>query len=156
MYVGYCVLKPITFHMDHYTVHIPRGGKFTIGGVTMNSHKLLSLVSKQSNIYHCTVCTTIMPSSLIIGFCHVVSHTTYLNYSYITCLLCSSGLGDPLGVLSCFYWAVTLCILYVLKCNISFFGLYQPFVEWLDRIPYTRNVQPAIYQTALTYHSTKG
>ena len=52
MCVRYCVLKSITIHIDHYTVHIPRGGKFTIGGVTTNKHKLLSLESKQSNTYH--------------------------------------------------------------------------------------------------------
>ena len=139
MCVCYCVLKSVTFRIDHYTVHIPRGGKFTIGGVTTNKHKLLSLESKQSNTYHCTVCITIMPSSLIIGFCHVVSHTSFPIYLYIACLIWSSGLLDPLCVLSRFYWAVTqcrksenldLCILYVLKRNVSFFGLHQPFVQW--------------------------
>ena len=130
MCVRYCVLKSITFHIHHYTVHIPRRGKFAIGGVTTNKHKLLSLESKQSNTYHCTVCITIMPSSLIIGFCHVVSHTSFPVYLYIACLIWSSGLRDPLCVLSCFNWAVTqcresenldLCVLYILKCNISFF-----------------------------------
>ena len=79
IYVRYCVLKPITFHIDHYTIHILRGSKFSIGGVTTNRHTLLSLESKQSNIYHCTVCITIMPSSLIIGFCRVVfiQHTLF-------------------------------------------------------------------------------
>ena len=144
MCVRYCVLKSITFHIHHYTVHIPRRGKFAIGGVTTNKHKLLSLESKQSNTYHCTVCITIMPSSLIIGFCLVVSHTHYTYasypiYSYIACLIWSSGLRDPLCVLSCFNWAVTqcresenldLCILYVLKCNIYFFW----FVSALCRV----------------------
>jgi len=50
----------MTFHIDHYTVHIPIGGKCTIGGVTTDVLKLLSLVSQQSTIYHCTVCITIM------------------------------------------------------------------------------------------------
>jgi len=57
-------LKSITFHIDHYTVHNPRGGKFTVGVV-------------------------------------------------------------------------------------------EPCLD-TDRIPHTRNVQPAIHQTALTYHHTKG
>jgi hypothetical protein len=138
IYVSYCVLKSTTLHIDHYTVHIPRGGEFTIGGVTTNRHKLISLESKQSIICHCGVCITICPSSLIIGFRHVVSHTSYLTYLCVICLIRSSGLCDPLCVLSCFYWTVPqcresenldLCILYVLKCNISFFMLYQPFVQ---------------------------
>ena len=57
----------MSFHIDHYTIHIPRGGKFTIGGVTTNKHKLLRLGSKQSNIYHCTVWITTMAKFTIGG-----------------------------------------------------------------------------------------
>jgi hypothetical protein len=60
IYVSYCILKSTTFHIDHYTVHIPRGCEFTIGCVTTNRHKLISLESKQSIICHCTVCITVM------------------------------------------------------------------------------------------------
>jgi hypothetical protein len=59
LYMSYRSLH-CTYHIDHYTVHIPRGGKFIIGGATTNRHKLISLESKQSNIYHCTVCITII------------------------------------------------------------------------------------------------
>jgi len=53
-------MRSITFHIAHYTVHILRGGKSTIGGVTTDIRKLLSLVSQQSTIYHCNISITIM------------------------------------------------------------------------------------------------
>jgi len=53
-------MKSMIFPTDHYTVHIPSGGKFTFGGVTTYRRKLLNLVSQQSTIYNCTVCITIM------------------------------------------------------------------------------------------------
>ena len=53
-------MRSMTFLIVHYTVHIPRWGKFTTGGVITDRRKLLSLVSQQSTIFHCTVCITIM------------------------------------------------------------------------------------------------
>ena len=55
-------MRSMTFLIVHYTVHIPRWGKFTTGGVITDRRKLLSLVSQQSAIFffHCTVCITIM------------------------------------------------------------------------------------------------
>ena len=43
-------MRPMTFHIDHYTVRIPRRGKSTIGGVTTDIRKLLSLVPQQIKI----------------------------------------------------------------------------------------------------------
>ena len=62
----------MTFLIVHYTVHIPRWGTFTTGGVITDRLKLLSLVSQQSTIFHCTVCITIM-----------VKFTNYWLLSYI-------------------------------------------------------------------------
>ena len=135
MYVCYCILKSMTFHINHYTVHILRGGKFTVGGMSMNRHNLLSLESKQSNIYHCTVCITIMAkfTNYWLLPCRISYIIPYLFVYYLSDL--KLRICDPLCVLSCFYWAVTqcresenldLCILYILKCNISFFDCVSP------------------------------
>jgi len=41
-------MRSMTFLIHHYTVHIPRWGKFTTGGVITDRRKLLSLVLQQS------------------------------------------------------------------------------------------------------------
>jgi len=128
----------MTFHIEHCTVHIPRGGKFTIGGVTTNRHKLLSLKSKQPNIYHCTVCITIMAkfTNYWLLPCRISYTLPYLFVYYLsdlklritwltTCsqlllLGCHSVPGVGIWIyVSCTYWSVTYP-----------FWLCQPFVEW--------------------------
>ena len=73
----------MSFHIDHYTIHIPRGGKFTIGGVTTNKRQLLSLESKQSNIYHWTVWITIM-ARFTHSFIHFTFHWSYTDVELVT------------------------------------------------------------------------
>ena len=124
MCVRYCVLKSITFHVDHYTVHIRRGGKFTIGCVTTNRRTLLSLESKQSNTYHCTVFVIILAK--FTNYCLLLCRISYiLPYLFVYCLsdlklritrptMCSQLLSAGSRKILDQY------ILYVLECNLSF------------------------------------
>jgi hypothetical protein len=139
IYISYCVLKSTTFHIDHYTVHIPRGGKFTIHGVTTNRHKLISLESKQSNIYHSTVCITIISrfTNYWLLPCCVSYIIPYLLVCYLSDLklritrptMCSQlfllGCHSVLGV-----WKFGS--MYPVRFEVFFFlggGGYHPFVE---------------------------
>ena len=105
----------------------------------MNRRKLLSLESKQPNIYHCIVCITIMAKftnywhllcriSYIIPFLFVYylsdlklqDYATHYVFSVVLSGLSLSAGSQKIWIyVSCTYWSVTYP-----------FWLYQPSVEW--------------------------
>jgi len=66
----------MTFLIVHYTVHIPRWGMFTTGGVITDRRKLLSVVSQKK---YCQSCIKLVPY-IIYTILLVYNHQTSRCY----------------------------------------------------------------------------
>ena len=82
-------MRSMTFLIVHYTVHIPRWGKFITGGVITDRRKLLSLVSQQSTIFfHCTVYITIMATTPPPGLKYIYIYICMVNWTFVLYVHC--------------------------------------------------------------------